>query len=122
MNTLITVVHVLTCIFLVIAVLVQSGKGAEISASFGGSSQTVFGTSGGANFLVKFTQGAAAVFMITSILLTILGGQNRKSLFETPGAVPAVPAQTAPAAPAQNQAAPAVPAQGAPAQAPAEKK
>jgi preprotein translocase subunit SecG len=116
MNTLITVVHVLACVFLVAAVLVQSGKGAEISASFGGSSQTVFGTSGGANFLVKFTQGAAAVFMVTSILLTILGGQSRKSLFETPGAVPAVPAVPAQTAPAQNQAAPAAPAADVPAQ------
>lgn len=116
MQTLITVVHVLTCVFLVAAVLIQSGKGAEISASFGGSSQTVFGTSGGANFVVKFTQAAAALFMVTSVLLTILGGQSRKSLFETSGAVPPA-AQTAPAVPAAGQPVGGAPAQsGAPAQ------
>jgi preprotein translocase subunit SecG len=99
-------------------VLIQSGKGAEISASFGGSSQTVFGSSGGANFFQKFTFGAAGVFVVTSILLTIMGGQSKKSLFEnvpttspvtqTAPAVPAAPAaQQQPAAPA----APAVPAE-----------
>lgn len=83
MHTLVTVVHVFTCILLVLVVLIQSGKGAEISTSFGGSSQTVFGSSGGANFFTRFTSGAAAVFMVTSVVLTIMGGQNRKSLFET---------------------------------------
>jgi len=121
MQTLITVVHVLTCVFLVAAVLIQSGKGAEISASFGGSSQTVFGTSGGANFLVKFTQGAAAVFMATSLLLTVLAGQSQKSLFEAQPVVPPAPqasvspvaavSATAPAAqgtaPVQQNTAPA---------------
>jgi preprotein translocase subunit SecG len=82
MNTLITVVHVVACIFLILVVLIQSGKGAEISASFGGSSQTVFGSSGGANFFTRLTAGLAALFMITSIVLTILGGQSKKSLFE----------------------------------------
>jgi preprotein translocase subunit SecG len=94
MQTFITVLHVFTCILLVLLVLVQSGKGAEISASFGGSSQTVFGSSGGANFFSRFTSAMAAIFMITSVVLTIMGGRNRKSVFE--GAVPAAPAQTAP--------------------------
>jgi len=124
MNTLITVIHVCTAVFMVVAILVQSGKGAEISASFGGSSQTVFGTSGGANFLVKFTQGAAAVFMFTSILLTVRGTLHNKSLFEVPAT--SVPAATAPAqttAPAQGVApGAAAPVQTAPgATAPAQK-
>ncbi|MGK5086284.1 preprotein translocase subunit SecG [Bdellovibrionota bacterium FG-2] len=110
MITLITVIHVVTCILLVLVVLLQSGKGAEISASFSGSSQTVFGSSGGANFFTKFTQGAATVFMITSLTLTVLGSQSKKSLFEgapsnAPAAAPAAPAAApvavpAPAAPA----------------------
>src|SRR4051812_34923330 len=87
MQTLVTVIHVSTCLLLVLVVLIQSGKGAEISTSFSGSSQTVFGSSGGANFFTRFTSGAAAVFMVTSVLLTILGSQSRKSLFET-GAAP----------------------------------
>ena len=113
MANLITVIHVITCVLLVLVIMIQSGKGAEISASFGGSSQTVFGSSGGANFFVKFTQGAAAVFMITSLALTILGGQARKSLFDTTPASnaatnPVVPAQpTQPTAPAANAQAPA---------------
>ena len=107
MANLITVIHVITCVLLVLVIMIQSGKGAEISASFGGSSQTVFGSSGGANFFVKFTQGAAAVFMITSLALTILGGQARKSLFD---AAPASTAATNPVVPAQQPAQPAAPA------------
>jgi preprotein translocase subunit SecG len=91
MQTFVTVVHVFTCVLLVLVVLIQSGKGAEISASFGGSSQTVFGSSGGANFFSRFTAAMAAIFMVTSITLTVLGGQNRRSVFE--GAP--VPAQNA---------------------------
>src|SRR6185312_3896342 len=83
MQTLVTVIHVFTCILLVLVVLIQSGKGAEISTSFAGSSQTVFGSSGGANFFTRFTSGAAAVFMITSIALTLMGGQSKKSVFDS---------------------------------------
>ena len=123
MSTFVTIIHVVTCILLVMVVLVQSGKGAEISASFGGSSQTVFGSSGGANFFVKFTQAAAAIFFTTSLVLTIFGAQNKKSLFEvgekpsapisqpaTAPAVPAVPAAAAPVAPAPVAPAPVAPA------------
>jgi preprotein translocase subunit SecG len=107
MSTLITVVHIITCVLLVLVVLIQSGKGAEISASFAGSSQTVFGSSGGANFFTRFTSVAAAIFMLTSLSLTIIQNKGRKSLFE--GAAPVtstVPAGTAvpPAAPEQGQA------------------
>jgi preprotein translocase subunit SecG len=121
MHTFVSVVHIVTCVLLVLVVLIQSGKGAEISASFSGSSQTVFGSSGGANFFTYFTQVAAAVFMITSLTLTAMGTQNRKSLFETvtPAAAPtahAVPAapgvpstKAAVPAPATGMAAPAAP-------------
>ena len=95
MTTFITVIHCVTCVLLILVILIQSGKGAEISASFSGSSQTVFGSSGGANFFTRFTQGAAAIFMVTSLTLTILGGQNKKSLFE---GASNPPAQTPPAA------------------------
>jgi preprotein translocase subunit SecG len=90
MMTFITVVHISTVVLLVIAVLLQSGKGAEISASFGGSSQTVFGSSGGQNFFQKLTYGLAAVFMLTSLVLTILPGKTKKSVFEgyTPTTTP----------------------------------
>ena len=100
MTSFLTIIHVVTCILLVLVVMIQSGKGAEISASFGGSSQTVFGSSGGANFFVKFTSVAAAIFMATSLTLTVLGARSSKSLFE------GLPAASAPAKPAGTSAAP----------------
>jgi preprotein translocase subunit SecG len=112
MHTFVTVVHVFTCVLLVLVVLIQSGKGAEISTSFGGSSQTVFGSSGGANFFTRFTSGAAFVFMVTSLTLTLMGGQSRKSIFESSVANPVMPA------PAATGNAPAAPNAAAPATAP----
>ena len=120
--TLITTIHIVAILFLIVAVLLQSGKGAEISASFGGSSQTVFGSTGGANFFTKLTGTLAAIFMATSITLTIMGsGASKKSVFEgssIPQSKSAPAAPAAPAAPvnggapaaAQAPAAPAAPA------------
>jgi preprotein translocase subunit SecG len=71
------VLHVLVCIFLICIVLLQSGKGAEMGAAFGGSSQTLFGSRGAATFLNKLTTIAAVLFMVTSLLLTL--AQNRGS-------------------------------------------
>ncbi len=76
MYTLIVIVHVLVCFLMIGAILLQSGKGAEIGAAFGGSSQTVFGSRGPANFLSKFTVVAATVFMITSLSLAILAKER----------------------------------------------
>jgi preprotein translocase subunit SecG len=96
METVVTVVHIITCVLLVLIVLMQSGKGAEISASLGGSSNTIFGSSGGANVFVRITQALAAVFFITSLGLTYLGNGGKKSVFDG-ASVPAAPAsQTAP--------------------------
>ncbi len=67
MYILLIIIHVLVCFLMVGAILLQSGKGAEIGASFGGSSQTVFGSRGPANFLSKFTVVVAAIFMLTSL-------------------------------------------------------
>ena len=100
MITFLTVIHIVTCIVLVLIILVQSGKGAEISASFGGSSQTVFGTSGGANFLTKVTTGAAAVFMLTSVLLTMLNTAPT-GLMEKEPLPPPASSSTQESAPAQ---------------------
>ena len=77
--TLIVIVHVLICFLMTGAILLQSGKGAEIGAAFGGSSQTVFGSRGPANFLSKFTVVVAAVFMVTSLSLAILAKQRNVS-------------------------------------------
>jgi len=106
MYTFLVVIHVLICFLMIGAILLQSGKGAEIGASFGGSSQTVFGSRGPANFLSKFTVVVAAVFMLTSLSLAILAKERTFSSTiidlkkkdtsqpapETPAATPATPA------------------------------
>lgn len=71
MSTLIIVVHIITCLFLILFVLLQAGKGAEVGATFGGISQTFFGSQGG-NVLTKITTVLAFVFMLTSIGLTVV--------------------------------------------------
>src|SRR5512134_565693 len=70
------IIHVMVCFLMIGAILLQSGKGAEIGAAFGGSSQTVFGNRGPANFLSKFTVVVAAVFMLTSFSLSIMSKQR----------------------------------------------
>jgi preprotein translocase subunit SecG len=111
MMTFITVIHISAIVLLVISVLLQSGKGAEISATFGGSSQTVFGSSGGQNFFQKLTYTLAGIFMVTSLILTILPGKTKKSVFEgyTPPAasVPVTAPVTTPAGAPATATAPA---------------
>src|SRR5215468_2379392 len=68
--TILLMIHVVACIFLVTVVLLQQGKGADVGAVFGGSSQTLFGTSGAGNFLTKLTSATAIIFMLTSLSLT----------------------------------------------------
>ena len=70
MDIAITIVHVVACFFLIIVVLLQTGKGADIGAVFGGSSQTVFGSGGAASLLTRLTTYTAIIFMITSLFLT----------------------------------------------------
>ena len=68
-----TTLHVLICFFLIIVVLLQSGKAADLAGAFGGmGSQTVFGPRGTATVLSKATEIAAALFMVTSLSLVIL--------------------------------------------------
>lgn len=83
----------------------QSGKGADISASLGGSSNTVFGSSGGANFFTRTTFALAAIFMITSLTLTILGGREKRSVFDSLPAA-STPASNAPIPETKTEAKP----------------
>jgi len=77
MHTLITVFHISVAFFLILVVLLQAGKGANMGAAFGaGSSQTMFGSSGAGNFLTKLTTGAAIVFMITSFSLATISNEK----------------------------------------------
>lgn len=70
MQIFVTITHVVVCVVLIMVVLLQAGKGANMGAAFGGSSQTVFGSSGPATFLSKMTTWVAIVFMLTSLALS----------------------------------------------------
>jgi preprotein translocase subunit SecG len=115
MTIVLTMLHILVSIFMIAVVLLQSGKGAEMGASFGSSgSQSVFGAGGGSTFLSKMTTGAAVIFMLTSLTLAYISGQPSSSSIMSGKSKPAaaVPAGPAPTAPAQAKpaATPAVPA------------
>jgi len=80
MTILLTIIHVLVCFFLVVVVLLQSGKAADLAGAFGGmGSQTAFGPRGSATLLSKATTIAAGLFMITSLSLAILATKNAGS-------------------------------------------
>ena len=76
MYSFLTALHVIVCIMLILIVLLQTGKGAEMGAAFGGSTQTVFGSSGPAGFLNKMTTAVAILFMVTSLLLCYFSGRG----------------------------------------------
>lgn len=122
MTIVLTILHVIVSLFLIGVVLLQSGKGAEMGASFGSSgSQSVFGAGGGTSFLSKMTTGAAVVFMLTSLTLAYISGMPSSSSIMA-GKGKAAPAQTAPATPATpaTQAPATIPVQsGKPAAVPA---
>jgi len=108
-----SLLHVLIASGLILIVLLQSGKGADIGAAFGGgSSQTVFGGRGAATFLSKATTVLAILFMVMSIALTLLASQ-RGGTTVVPEDRPK-PASSAPAAPAPSAPAPQPPAAPAP--------
>ena len=79
MDTLLTIVHVVVCLFLVGIVLLQHGKGADIGATFGGSSQSLFGTEGPLPLLNKITTAVAVIFMLTSVTLAYISSQTGSS-------------------------------------------
>jgi preprotein translocase subunit SecG len=127
-SALIIILHVIVCLILIFAVLLQSGKAADLAGAFGGGgSQTAFGTRGNASLLSKVTTAAAILFMLTSLGLWILSGRDTSSVVGTEK-VPA--ATTVPQTKPEDKAAATVPAakpeqkpaEKAPAPAPVEKK
>ena len=117
------IIHVIVSIALIAVVLLQSGKGAEMGASFGASgSQSVFGAGGGTTFLSKMTTGAAIIFMLTSLSLAFLSGKSgSSSIMSSKSATKAAPQkQTTPLElPGQGEASKqSQPAQQQPAAAP----
>jgi len=110
MYIVLTIVHILVAFIMVGVILLQSGKGAEIGAAFGGSSQTVFGSRGAGTFLSKMTAVAATIFMVTSLSLAILSKKQNYS--STIGLDKPVSSPSAPAVPGSPAG---IPAPGAPA-------
>jgi len=100
---IITVLHILVCMALILIVLLQAGKGAEMGAAFGGASQTIFGSSGAMGFLTKLTTIAAVIFMITSLLLAFTSTKRASSLMRER------PSQEVPAAPQEIPVQPQIP-------------
>ena len=75
-----TAIHILVCAFLIIVVLLQSGRGADVAAAFGGmGSQTAFGPRGSATVLTRATTWSAILFMITSITLSVVASRRTSS-------------------------------------------
>ncbi|HJO62741.1 MAG: preprotein translocase subunit SecG [Desulfobacterales bacterium] len=79
MSLILIMIHVIASIALIMIVLLQTGKGTDMGAAFGGgSSQTLFGSTGASTFLSKATTVAAIIFMITSLSLAYLSGHKRE--------------------------------------------
>ena len=105
MVALITAIHIIVCAFLIIVVLLQSGQSGDVAAAFGGmGSQTAFGTRTAATMLTKATTGAAIIFMITSITLSIFAARRSRSTGSVLEGTKSTPVKTAPASqpPAQQ--------------------
>lgn len=98
----VTFIHIVVSVVLILVVLLQTGKRADLAGAFGGGgSQTVFGARGAATFLSKATTICAIVFMLTSLGLSIMasaGGSRTGSVLDDK-AVPSAPAQPAPSTP-----------------------
>ncbi len=89
MTTLVLSLHVTCCVLLILIVLLQSGKGAEMGVSLGGGAgQTLFGAGGPATMLTKITTGVAILFMITSLSLAYMSGHKSDTSVITESSIP----------------------------------
>jgi preprotein translocase subunit SecG len=115
MGTLILIIHIIVCFILIFAVLLQSGKSADLAGAFGGAgSATAFGPRGSASLMSKITTASAVLFMFTSMGLWIMSTRGAKSVVrgETAPQTQTVSAAT----PAPKKEEPKAPATEAPAQ------
>jgi len=109
-------IYVVICFFLILVVLLQQGKGADIAGAFGGgSSQTAFGARGATTFLHKVTTGAFVAFVAISMILSIMEARPKASVIPKSLPASAAPKAAAPAAPAPGSAPASQPAAGQPA-------
>jgi preprotein translocase subunit SecG len=112
MSILVIIVHTVVAIALILIVLLQTGKGADMGAAFGGgSSQTLFGSTGASTFLSRLTTIAAIVFMLTSLSLAYLSGRGgmRSIVSEVPAPATQSAEEAVPGTPAQEGAGEAMP-------------
>ena len=98
MISFVTVIHVIVCVFLILVILLQAGKGGGMGAGLGGASQQVFGGRGSQTFLGRLTSVSAGVFMLTSVWLAYHSSHG-VSVEERTAPAPAAPAAPAPQAP-----------------------
>ncbi|MBZ0272428.1 preprotein translocase subunit SecG, partial [bacterium] len=96
---ILTIIHFSVSVFLILVILLQTGKGADMGAVFGGSSQTVFGSSGAGGFLTKMTTVGAVVFMFTCLSLAYIQGNTSSGVLRELEQSKPIEAPAAPAAP-----------------------
>jgi preprotein translocase subunit SecG len=121
---LLYVVHVIVCVFLILVVLLQQGKGADLSVFGGGSTQTAFGARSATTMLHKLTVASFVVFILTTVSIalvkggpgngsTVMAGHGKKAAAAAKAGLPiqvkTAPIKTVPAAPAPVAPAPAAP-------------
>jgi len=107
-------IYIVVCVFLILVVLLQQGKGADVASAFGASSsQTTFGARGATTVLEKVTTWAFVAFALLAVLISIFQARPRSSVLSN--VAPAKPAAQKPAAPAPAAPAPVSPAAPAPA-------
>lgn len=82
LQTLLSVIHVIVCMFLILVVLLQQGRGGGMGSAFGGATAQVFGGRGAGNFLTRLTGICAAIFMLTSVGLAYLSSAGDRELRE----------------------------------------
>jgi preprotein translocase subunit SecG len=117
---LLYVIHVIVCVFLILVVLLQQGKGADLSVFGGGSTQTAFGAGGATTLLHKLTVASFVIFILTTVSIalfkggpsggTVMAGHGKKAA----ATKPAIPAKTAPVKTVPAQTIPVAPAPAAP--------
>lgn len=95
MNTIAVALHIFICLFLIGAILLQAGKGADVGAVFGGAGQTLFGGRGPATFLNKLTIIVSVLFLLSSVWLAKIGNKmGTETVIEKVPVEQAVPVET----------------------------
>lgn len=106
-------IYVIVCVFLILVVLLQQGKGADVASALGASSsQTTFGARGATTVLEKVTTWSFVAFSVLAVTISLIQARPKSSVIKQLGSQPAKSAPAAPAAPAPANAVPVAPAPG----------